>query len=305
MRTIRRQSSASSTRPTDTATALVGALSQSAQIEARVEECAEEISSITAVLKEEMTPRQTSRDAEQALAQSEQVRQKIEQCAEELHSLNAALSKEMRERRRSERALAGMQVRLIGAQIDVLEARSELTKVRDESERARYFAFHDALTGLANRNLFGDRVDHAIAGAKRHRNMLAVMSIDLDSFKRVNEAHSHYVGDKVLQMVAERLQVSVRAGDTVCRKEDDQFLLLLEELSDPRAAESVARKLIDRVSQPIEIEGLHLSVSASIGIAVYPQDGETGETLINNAESAISEAKRNPDRCAYFNPRYH
>jgi diguanylate cyclase (GGDEF)-like protein len=135
--------------------------------------------------------------------------------------------------------------------------------------------------------------------------MLVVMSIDLDSFKRVNEAHSHYVGDKVLQMVAERLQVSVRAADTVCRKEDDQFLLLLEELSDPRAAESVARKLIDRVSQPIEIEGLHLSVSASIGIAVYPQDGETGETLINNAESAISEAKRNPDRCAYFNPRYH
>lgn len=304
MSSVRRQTPASNTQPADAAQALVGALSQSAQIEARVEECAEEISSITAVLKEEMTPRHTSRDAEQALAQSEQVRQKIEQCAEELHSLNVALSKEMRERRKSERALAGMQVRLIGAQIDVMEARSELTKVRDERERARYFAFHDSLTGLANRNLFGDRVDHALACAKRHRNMLAVMSIDLDRFKRINEAHSHYVGDKVLQMVADRLHASVRAADTVCRKEGDQFLLLVEELGDAATAEAIAQKMIDAISRPIDIDGVHPAVSASIGIAVYPRDGEAAETLINNAESAVSEAKLNPLRYASFNPRY-
>jgi diguanylate cyclase (GGDEF)-like protein len=305
MNSARRQPPASNTQPADAAQALVGALSQSAQIEARVEECAEEISSITAVLKEEMTPRQPSRDAEQALAQSEQVKQKIEQCAEELHSLNAALSKEMRERRKSERALAGMQVRLIGAQIDVLEARSELTRVKDERERARYFAFHDSLTGLSNRNLFSDRLEHALACAKRHRNILAVMCIDVDKFKSINEAHSHYVGDKVLQMAAQRLHASVRAADTVCRKEGDQFLLLLEELADPRTAEPIAKKMIHTISQPLDIEGLHLIVTASIGVAVYPHDGETAETLINNAEGAVSDAKCDTGRYAFFNPRYN
>lgn len=304
MRSVRRQPSTSNIQPADPSPALVGALSQSAEIEARVEECAEEISSITAVLKEEIAPRQTSRDAEQALAQSEQVKQKIEQCAEELHSLNAALSKEMRERRRSERALAGMQVRLIGAQIDVLEARAELSKVKDERERARYFAFHDSLTGLANRNLFGDRLEHALAFAKRHRNVLAVMCIDVDKFKNINEAHSHYVGDKVLQMVAQRLHASVRAADTVCRNEGDQFLLLLEELADA-AAEPVARKIVRAISQPLDVEGLQLTVTASIGVALYPRDGETVEILVSNAESAVSDAKRDAGGYAFFNPRYH
>ncbi|MEN3291549.1 MAG: hypothetical protein V7642_802 [Burkholderiales bacterium] len=304
MGSVRRQPPSSRTRTAEGAAALVDALTHSAQIEARVEECADEISSITALLKEDISPQNTLRDAEQALAQSEQVRQKIEQCAEELHSLNAALSQEMRERRKSERALAGMQVRLIGAQIDVLEARSELTRVKDEKERARYFAFHDALTGLANGNLFCDRLEHALAHAKRHRSMLAVICIDVDKFKNINEVHSHYVGDRVLQAVAQRLQASMRAADTVSRKEGDQFLLLMEDLADEGTAELLARKILHTISQGLDVEGLHLTVSASIGVAGYPHDGETAETLINNAESAVSDAKREVARFAFFNRRF-
>jgi diguanylate cyclase (GGDEF)-like protein len=304
MRSVRRQPPASPTRAAEGAAALVDALTHSAQIEARVEECADEISSISALLKEDITPQNALRDAEQALAQSEQVRQKIEQCAEELHSLNAALSQEMRERRKSERALAGMQVRLIGAQIDVLEARSELTKVKDEKERARYFAFHDALTGLANGNLFCDRLEHALAHAKRHGAMLAVICIDVDKFRNINEAHSHYVGDRVLQAVAQRLQASVRAADTVSRKEGDQFLLLMENLAGETAAELIAQKMLRAISHTIDLEGLQLTVSASIGVAVYPRDGETADALINNAESAVSDAKREIGGLAFFNRRY-
>jgi diguanylate cyclase (GGDEF)-like protein len=304
MRSVRRQPPASPTRAAEGAAALVDALTHSAQIEARVEECADEISSISALLKEDITPQNALRDAEQALAQSEQVRQKIEQCAEELHSLNAALSQEMRERRKSERALAGMQVRLIGAQIDVLEARSELTKVKDEKERARYFAFHDALTGLPNGNLFCDRLEHALAHAKRHGAMLAVICIDVDKFRNINEAHSHYVGDRVLQAVAQRLQASVRAADTISRKEGDQFLLLMENLAGETAAELIAQKVLRAISHALDLEGLQLTVSASIGVAVYPRDGETADALINNAESAVSDAKREIGGLAFFNRRY-
>jgi diguanylate cyclase (GGDEF)-like protein len=305
MRPARRQQSPAPSQPADTTAALIGALTQSAQIEARVEECAEEISAITAVLKEEMTPRHTSNDAEQALAQSEQLRQKIEQCAEELHSLNTALSREMRERRKSERALAGMQVRLIGAQVDVLEARTALTRARDEKERARSFAFHDTLTGLANRNLFGDRLEHALAHAKRHRNMLAVMSVDIDQFKRISETHALPLGDKVLQAVAQRLLSSVRAADTVCREEGDRFLLLLEELNSTDDAGPVARKLVQAVAQPLEIDGVPFNIAVNIGISVYPHDGDTVETLISNADCAVTDAKRDAGGHAFFSRGPH
>jgi diguanylate cyclase (GGDEF)-like protein len=304
MSSVRRQLATPGTRSAEHSPALAGLLRQSALVEAKVEECAEEIAAITAMLKEEIDPRQPSRDAEQALIQGEQVKTKIEQCAQELHSVNAALSQEMRERRKSERALAGMQVRLIGAQIDLLEAQSELTRIKDEREKARYFAFHDALTGLPNPNLFNDRMEHALAHAKRYHHALAVMCIGVDKFRSVDEAHSHQIGDKALQTIAGRLHSSMRASDTVARRREDQFLFLLEELPDRGSAEPVARKLIRAISQPLEIEGLHLSAAASVGIAMYPRDGETAETLIANAESAMHKAKRNAAGYAFFNPRY-
>ncbi|MEN3362972.1 MAG: hypothetical protein V7606_246 [Burkholderiales bacterium] len=305
MSTVRRQpgSTASPSRSAGNGPPPTGALDRSAQIEAQVEECAEQISAITAALKVDVTPVLATTDLELALAQSELVRQKIEKCAEELHTLNTALSQEMRERRRSERALAGMQVRLIGAQIDVLEARSELTRVKDERERARYFAFHDSLTGLANRNLFSDRLEHALTHSKRYGTLLAVMCVNVDKFKAINEAHSHYVGDKVLQTMAQRLHDAVRSADTVCRTEGDQFLLLLEDVAAVDAAEFIARKVIRAIAQPFDVESLRLIVTACIGVALYPRDGKTAETLINNADSAVSVAKRGSARFAFYSPR--
>lgn len=299
MSTIRRQPATPGIRGAEHLPALQGLLHRSAQVEAKAVECVEEISSINAVLKEEISPRHPSKDAERALRQSEQVKQKIGQCVEELRYMNAALAQEMRERRKSERALAGMQVRLIGAQINLLEVQSELARVKDEREKARYFAFHDSLTGLANPNLFNDRLTHALAHAKRHQQTLAVMCIDVDEFNTINESHSHRIGDKVLQTVAERLHSSVRAADTVSRQEGGQFLFLAEEGS----AEPIARKLIGTIAQPLDIEGTRLGVTVSIGIAVYPRDGDTAEALTSNADAAMYKAKRSAGGYAFFNPR--
>jgi diguanylate cyclase (GGDEF)-like protein len=304
MSTVRRQPATSSTRRAESLPPLLWVLNQSAQIEAKVEACAEEISSISAVLRRKLSPRLDSREAEQALSQSEHVRHTIEQCAEELHSLNAAVAQEIKERRKSERALAGMQVRLIGTQNDLMEIRSELMRVNDEREKARYFAFHDSLTGLANPNLFNDRLEHALAYAKRYARPLVVMCIDIDRFKSINESHSRYIGDKVLQSIAQRLLSSMRATDTLGRQEDDQFFVLLEELASRDSIEPIVRKLMRMLAQPFEIEGATIAITASIGIAVYPDDGETAEALINNADAAMYEARESASRYAFYNPRF-
>jgi diguanylate cyclase (GGDEF)-like protein len=283
---------------------LASVLHQSAQIEAKVEKCAEEMSVINALLEGELPSLRRSRNAERAVDQSKRVKEWIGACAEELHRVNTALALEINERKRCEYALASAQARSIGVQIDLLEAQAELARVKEGRERDRYFAFHDPLTGLPNPNLFYDRLEGALAYAKRYKHALAVMCIDLNHFKRINDAHTHYIGDKVLQIVAQRLRASVRATDTVSRQEGDHFLFLLAELMHHRAATAMARNLINAIAQPCEVEELTLAVTASIGIAVYPRDGETAEALIENAGTARRVAKRSDDGYTIFNARH-
>jgi predicted signal transduction protein with EAL and GGDEF domain len=154
---------------------LAAVLHQNARVAAKVEECAEEMSAIIAVLNDELASLRLSKKAEQALIHSKEIQERIEESAEELHAANMVLAHEISARKKSERALASAQVRLIGAQLDLLEVQTELARVRHERERDRYFAFHDSLTGLPNPNLFNDRLDHALAYAKRYKHALAVM----------------------------------------------------------------------------------------------------------------------------------
>ncbi len=163
---------------------------------------------------------------------------------------------------------------------------------RKETERQlEYQAYYDALTGLPNRLLFRDRVVNALAQAKRHRAGIAVMYLDLDHFKLVNDGLGHSVGDGLLSEVAERLKGSIRGSDTISRLGGDEFTILLNDTISTEAVFGVARKILQSIARPFRIDAHELFVTASIGISLYPADGEDVETLLKSADSAMYRAK--------------
>ncbi len=168
---------------------------------------------------------------------------------------------------------------------------------RDITERKKaeatiaFQAYHDQLTGLPNRALFKDRVTQAIAHARRHGLILAVMFLDLDRFKAVNDTLGHLVGDELLQLVSQRLRHCLREGDTLARIGGDEFLLLLPHIRTRDNAAHIAEKILTSLKTPFHLNGHELYISASIGIAIYPNDGITHETLIKHADIAMYNAK--------------
>ena len=168
---------------------------------------------------------------------------------------------------------------------------SDVTERKASESRVRYLSEHDFLTGLPNRFLFQDRVSQAIVHCVRHGGRLAILFLDLDRFKAVNDSHGHEVGDRLLKEVGERLRVAVRAADTVCRQGGDEFLVLVEGIDHPEDAAHVAEKLIENIGAPVDIDGHRISVTPSIGIALYPEDGRDMQTLIRAADTAMYQAK--------------
>jgi diguanylate cyclase (GGDEF)-like protein/PAS domain S-box-containing protein len=167
----------------------------------------------------------------------------------------------------------------------------DITERKAAQEQVEYQAYHDVLTGLPNRLLFRDRIGVALAHARRSRRAVAVMFLDLDQFKLVNDTLGHTVGDGLLQAAAERLVSCVRGDDTVARMGGDEFTILLSDLPDTRAAATVAQKVIDSISQPIDVDGHELFITTSIGISIFPDDGMDAETLLKNADRAMYRAK--------------
>lgn len=154
-----------------------------------------------------------------------------------------------------------------------------------------FLAYHDALTGLPNRELFKDRLENALAGARRKKERLAVMFLDLDRFKNINDSLGHSCGDEVLKAVAGRLRQCARQQDTVARLGGDEFLILLRDLREDGEAEDVARRVVEAMAQTFLVEGRALSTGGCIGISVFPEDGGDSETLIRNADAAMYCAK--------------
>jgi diguanylate cyclase (GGDEF)-like protein/PAS domain S-box-containing protein len=167
----------------------------------------------------------------------------------------------------------------------------DITDRKKAEETIYHQAYHDLLTGLPNRLLFKDRLNLAIAQAKRSRQKLAVMFLDLDRFKVVNDSLGHVVGDQLLQSVANRLGKCVREGDTLARLGGDEFTLLLPQINQLDAAANTAKKILNVLSRPFFIAGQDHHFSASIGIAIYPEDGETVDSLIKNADIAMYHVK--------------
>jgi diguanylate cyclase (GGDEF)-like protein/PAS domain S-box-containing protein len=205
--------------------------------------------------------------------------------AENVHTaeaLNQVLQREIRERN------------LIGRQ---------LAAAVEQEEGARKASLHDHLTGLPNRVLFNDRLEHGLAQAARHGWMLAVMFVDLDEFKSINDTHGHQTGDAVLKSIAERLARTTRNDDTVSRYGGDEFLCLLTPLHEQKHIEMIAAKIFAAVQTPCEVGGpdglISLCVGCSIGISVFPKDGASAAELIRHADAAMYLAKETKSGFAF------
>jgi diguanylate cyclase (GGDEF)-like protein/PAS domain S-box-containing protein len=168
---------------------------------------------------------------------------------------------------------------------------SDITLRKREEQELYDLATHDALTGLPNRFFFSERFRHAMVRAKRASHLVGLLYLDLDRFKPVNDALGHKCGDQLLQTVAKRLKRSVREEDMIARLGGDEFAIILDHLSKPRDAAATARKLLHALARPFLLEGHKASITASIGITVYPFDGDDVDTLLKRADGAMYRAK--------------
>jgi diguanylate cyclase (GGDEF)-like protein/PAS domain S-box-containing protein len=179
----------------------------------------------------------------------------------------------------------GKPLRMIGTHADITERKAM-------EERMRHMAHYDPLTDLPNRALITDRLQQAVIKARRDETHMAVMFLDLDKFKPINDTLGHDVGDLVLKQVAQRLLASVRASDTVARIGGDEFVVLLPTIEQERDAIVVAEKILHVLNQPFAIAGNNLSISGSVGIASYPEHGDDEKLLLINADIAMYHAKK-------------
>ena len=168
---------------------------------------------------------------------------------------------------------------------------TDITSIKQSQEKMDFLAYHDPLTHLPNRLLLSDRLEHSLQRAEREGTQVAVLFIDLDNFKNINDSLGHPTGDFLLQEVAKRIKSLVRVDDTVARLGGDEFIIVMEEIGDAQDSTLLAKKLVSAFNQPFTAKNRELYLTLSIGISIYPGDGTDSETLIRNADSAMYRAK--------------
>ena len=178
-----------------------------------------------------------------------------------------------------------------GRVISILSLAQDVSSRIQAEERLQYMATHDGLTGLPNSVLLNDRLDAALARARRAKRRVGVMFLDLDHFKDVNDTLGHRVGDALLKELARRIRAALRQSDVLARISGDEFVVVLEDLPDEGSPERVARKILEEVRRPFMVEGNEIHVSGSLGLALHPDDGSDAETLLKNADAAMYHAK--------------
>lgn len=264
--------------------ALEQALEQSHDVKAKVEACAEDLALKNEAVQQEIADGATTLSADKALQDSQVVEATVQECADDLDEVTATLAWGIADIQQVEVALTRSRAALV-------EAETALLTAQEDERHATLRALHDSATGLPNRVLFDDRLAQGISLAERHGWILAVMFLDLDRFKNINDDHGHAAGDLVLREIASRLSQYARDEDTVCRGGGDEFLYLLV---NPKSSTDVERKavaVLGDIAQAIAVGGRDLIVRASIGIAMYPGDGTTGDQLVRNADTAMYRAK--------------
>jgi len=175
-----------------------------------------------------------------------------------------------------------------------------ITRLKQTNEQVLKLAQHDTITALPNRNLFYDRLHQAMARASRDKGSFAILYIDLDDFKSVNDTHGHDTGDALLREAAKRIIACVRKSDTVARIGGDEFTVIISNVRTPASVERVAKKIIASLATQFDLDGKVCSVSASIGIAFYPDNGETAAQLVKVADDAMYSAKYSGKNCYRF-----
>jgi diguanylate cyclase (GGDEF)-like protein len=170
--------------------------------------------------------------------------------------------------------------------------KEDITEIKRLQEQLEHLARHDPLTGLPNRFLFADRLRQALAQGKRRKAPFAILYLDLDGFKPVNDVHGHQAGDAVLVEVGRRLQACVRESDTVARMGGDEFTVLLNDIHGPENARRLADTIVATLCEPFNVEGTACTIGASLGIALFPQDGATADALLSKADTAMYQAKQ-------------
>ncbi|HCE67547.1 MAG TPA: GGDEF domain-containing protein [Geobacter sp.] len=259
-------------------------LKKNEKIKENVTQAASELTSINEVLKQGKGVEVPVQVIKEVITLNKEVEYKVAQAADDLHQVNAELAHEMAER-------VVLESELADTKTDLADVRDDLSKSQAKEEETRKFSLQDALTGLPNRVLFEQSFDNGLIQAKRHGWGLAVLFIDIDNFKSINDTYGHDMGDKVLIMVADRLKSSVRKVDTISRWAGDEFVCLLMEVKQGSVVTRLAEKMVNRISEAFEFNGTVLSIRVSIGIAIYPADGETADVLFKKADTAMYKAK--------------
>lgn len=281
--------------PSRTLHVLDAALDQSHEVKAEVEACADDLGSANDLAKARMATGAAAPPADQALREGLAVEQRVQGCADDLQQVTDNLAHGLEEVKAVEQAL-------IHSRAALAELQAALAASRSAERTASHLAMHDQKTGLPNRTLFDDRLAQAIASAERHGWVLAVMFLDLDGFKLVNDTHGHAAGDTVLVTVAERLLRNARHEDTVCRNGGDEFLYLLIDPADRQAIAHIADKVRQAIAVPIDVGALQVTITPSIGIALYPEDGTNVQALVTHADAAMYRAKQLRSHCEFFEP---
>ncbi|AOF80934.1 diguanylate cyclase domain protein [Methyloversatilis sp. RAC08] len=272
-------------RPVLAPQTLMRALEQSHEVKEKVEVCADELGTANQAVKAKIAGGATTLPAREALEDSQTVEIKVQAFAGDLHEVTDTLAQGIDD-------LKDVEAALMQSREALIESEAALAVSQQGEKKARFEGMHDPRTGLPNRTLFDDRLAQAISLAERHGWTLAVMFLDLDHFKAVNDAHGHAAGDRVLEEIARRLIEHCRDEDSVCRNGGDEFLYLLMNPQGRENIERVASMVLANLGAPIDMDDLQLIITPSIGIALYPEHGGTPEQLIRLADAAMYRAKR-------------
>jgi diguanylate cyclase (GGDEF)-like protein len=261
---------------------LIQVLGGSEHIHELIRQSAEKLSSVNTSIKCELANSDPLLGAKSALEENQAVIRILQDASERLTAVNQALRIAIRDRTMVDHQLAA---------------------AVEQEEGSRNAALHDNLTGLPNRVLFKDRLEHGIAQAKRHQWILAVMFVDLDNFKIINDKYGHQAGDAILQTIAMRLAHNTRNDDTVSRYGGDEFLYLLTPLHEQKDIAMIAAKILDAIQAPCDLRVGDVIVNprleASIGISMFPKDGASAAVLIERADEAMYGAKENKSGFAF------
>lgn len=263
------------------------------KIKKNVKNAASELTSINKILNQVNKSQSSSQAVEEVVTLSKDVEHKVARAADDLIQVNIELTKKVDEHTVIESELADTKT-------DLVNVRDDLLKSQAKEEETQKIALHDALTGLPNRILFDQNLSQGLIQTKRHDWGLAVLFIDIDKFKSINDSYGHDLGDKVLLMVANRLRSLIREEDTVSRWGGDEFMCLLLEVKQEADVTRIAEKMVNQIAMACEFNGVVLSITASIGIAIYPADGETADILFKNADMAMFKAKGAEKRVVRF-----